>query len=56
VWATWWGVSSGISHMWVAVTEQDKRVVVFGAASTGVHVEAFWSDNGDNLFRFANSY
>jgi hypothetical protein len=56
VWATWWGGASGVHHMSVAVTEQNNRIVVFGAAATGIHVEAFQRDDGTNLFRFSSSY
>jgi hypothetical protein len=55
VWGTRWGSVSGQSQEWVAVTEQNNRVVVFGA-SGGVNVEAFNADDGTNLFRFSSSY
>ena len=42
--------------MFTYVVEEGQRVVVFGAGSTGFHVEAFRKDDGRNLFRFANSY
>jgi len=41
---------------WVAVTEQDDRVVVFGFSNYDVYVEAFRSADGANLFRFSSSY
>ena len=57
VWSMWWGAIAGFGgNMWVAVTEQNKRIVVFGAGSTGIHVEAFREDDGINLFRFSSSY
>jgi hypothetical protein len=56
VWGTWWGGATGIHFMWVAVTEQNDRIVVFGAGTTGIHVEAFRPDNGKNVFRFSSSY
>jgi hypothetical protein len=56
VWGTWWGKSSGPQRMWVSVMEQDKRVLVFGAAGNGLHVEAFHIDDGRNLFRFCSYY
>jgi hypothetical protein len=56
VWGSWWGNATGIHHPWLEVTEQGDRVVVFGTASTGFHVEAFRADDGTNLFRFSNSY
>jgi hypothetical protein len=56
VFGTWWNDISGVHHMWVTVTEQDKRIVLFGAASTGMHVEVFRPEDGANLFRFSTSY
>ena len=56
VWASWWYGATGHHHQWVEVTEQEDRVVVFGVASTGFHVEAFRQDDGANVFRFSNSY
>jgi hypothetical protein len=56
VFGTWWGGSTGIHYMWVTVTEQNDRIVLFGAASTGIHVEAFREKDGKNLFRFSSSY
>jgi hypothetical protein len=56
VWGTWWGGATGIHFMWVAVTEQHDRIVVFGAGTTGIHVEAFRPDDGKNVFRFSSSY
>lgn len=56
VWGSWWGHSTGVGRAWVTVTEQNDRVVVFGAASTGIHVEAFQSSDGKNVFRFSSSY
>jgi hypothetical protein len=56
VWANFWGIASGTHAMYVAVTELGVRVVVFGAAATGFHVEAFNSVDGANVFRFASTY
>lgn len=56
VWASWWGAATGVGQQWVEVTEQGDRVVVFGVASVGFHVEAFRKDDGVNLLRFSNSY
>lgn len=54
VWATFSGVASGDQEMFVGVTEQSGRVVVFGASYTGFHVEAFRSTDGAPLFRFSS--
>jgi hypothetical protein len=56
VFGHWWDVAFGYHEMRVAVTEQNKRIVVFGAGFTGFHVEAFRPDDGVNLFRFSTSY
>jgi hypothetical protein len=58
VWATFWGGGgfSGFPEEWVSIREQNGRVIVFGAAVTGIHVEGFRADNGKNLFRFSSSY
>jgi hypothetical protein len=56
VWASWWGATTGVHHQWVEVTEQGNRIVVFGIASVGFHVEAFRLEDGVNTFRFSNSY
>lgn len=56
VWATFWGLGSGRSRAWVFVTLQGERVVVLGASSTGIHVEAFDAKDGTNQFRFSSSY
>ena len=56
VWGTWWANATGQHRMCVTITEQSNRIVVFGVAATGLHVEAFRSDNGENLFRFSTSY
>jgi len=53
---TWWGFSNGFHEMRVTVTEQDKRVVVFGCAGTGVYVEVFRSADGLAVSRFSSSY
>jgi hypothetical protein len=54
-WGSCWHVATGKSHAWVSVVERGNRVFVFGAAG-GIHVEAFRSENGTNLFRFASTY
>lgn len=56
VWGSWIGGFGGQGRSWVAVTEQDDRIVVFGVASTGFHVEGFRADDGKNLFRVSNSF
>ena len=56
VWGCWWGNSTGRPHCFVSVTEQNDSVVVFGEAGIGIHVEAFATQDGANLFRFASSY
>jgi hypothetical protein len=56
VWASFWGQAEGAHRQWVEVIEQDNRVVVFGIASMGFHVEAFRVEDGANVFRFSNSY
>jgi hypothetical protein len=55
-WGDFWGTVAGFGHSYVTVTEQDNHVVVFGASSSGIHVEAFQAEDGRNVFRFANSY
>lgn len=56
VFGAWWGGTTGISTMWVDVTEQGRGVVVFGAGTIGLHVEAFRPKDGKNLFRFSTSH
>jgi hypothetical protein len=56
VFGSFWGNATGRHLMWVALKEQNKRVVVFGSAHTGLHVEAFSPEDGTNLFRFSTSY
>src|SRR5262249_37561015 len=56
VFGTWWGGATGIHEMCVTITEQNKRIVLFGSAATGIHVEAFRPEDGVNLFRFSTSY
>jgi hypothetical protein len=57
VWGHFWGYINGVpSDKWVTITEQDNRIIVFGATSGGIHVEAFRSDDGENVFRFSNAY
>jgi hypothetical protein len=52
----WWGGGSGQSHQWVAITEQNKRIVVFGCWSLELQIEAFGREDGKSLFRFATTY
>src|SRR5262249_25475939 len=54
VWANSLDVA-GVSRMWVSVSEQDGRIVVFGAGSAGLHIESFRADNGENLSRFSSA-
>jgi hypothetical protein len=56
VWESWWANATGQHRQWVEVTEQGDRIVVFGVASAGFHVEAFRADDGVNVLRFSNSY
>jgi hypothetical protein len=56
VWGSYWGGTTGLPYQWVEVTEQGGRIVVFGVASTGFHVETFRADDGANLWRFSNGY
>ena len=56
VWGSWWGAAMGVHRQWVEIVEQGDRVVVFGVAAVGFHVEAFRTDDGANLFRFSNAY
>jgi hypothetical protein len=56
VWASSWGAFTGRPKQLVEVIEQGDRVVVFGIASSGFHVEAFRLDDGLNILRFSNSY
>lgn len=56
-----WGHAPGIfggrpGPMYVTVTDQGGRVVLFGASGAGFHIEAFRADDGKNLFRFSSSY
>jgi len=53
VFAHFWGAATGHHAMYVAVTEQHGKLVLFGASWTGFHVEAFQPDDGANLFRFS---
>jgi hypothetical protein len=53
VWGHWSGAATGPHAMWVSVTRQADRVVVFGASLTGYHVEAFRADDGKCVFRFS---
>jgi outer membrane protein assembly factor BamB len=56
VFGTWWNGATGQHSTYVTVTEQDNRIIVFGAGSTGAHVEGFRAEDGKNLFRFSTSY
>lgn len=56
VWGSFWGFASGVHRQWVEIVKQDDRIVVFGVASGGFHVEAFRAEDGANIFRFSNSY
>jgi len=57
VWGTYWGtVAAEFRPTWISVTEQNGRVVVFGAAPAGIFVEAFAMKDGENLFRFSSRY
>jgi hypothetical protein len=55
VYGSYWGSGGGRGEMFVAITEQGNRIVVFGS-SIGMHVEAFRPEDGANLFRFATTY
>ncbi len=56
VWGSYVGGTGGQFDSWITVTEQEDRVIVFGVATTGFHVEGFRSDNGANLFRVSNFF
>jgi hypothetical protein len=56
VWGTWWGATTGQHEGWVAVKEQNGRIVVFGKSSIGFYVEGFQAKDGRNVFRFSNLY
>jgi len=51
----WPGAIGGMADVWGAVTEQNNRVVVFGCY-IGLYADAFRSEDGTNLFRFASFY
>jgi hypothetical protein len=55
-WGSWAFNADGVFDCWITVTEQDDRIILFGAASTGFHVEGFRSDDGRNLFRVSNTF
>lgn len=55
-WGCYIGGTGGQFDSAITVTEQDDRVIVFGGATTGFHVEGFRSDDGKNLFRVSNSF
>ena len=46
VWASCFTGAEGVHMSCVWVTVQDDRVIVFGAGSTGTHVEAFRAEDG----------
>ena len=50
------GIGGGLVWTWVTVTEQNDRVVVFGCDFISIHAEGFRSEDGANIFRFANAY
>lgn len=52
----WWGAATGQHAMWVAVTRQGDRIVIFGMSSTGFHVEAVQADDGKSIFRCSTGY
>jgi hypothetical protein len=54
-WGTWWGDSTGQHHMWVSMVQDEKRLIVFGRAETGLHIDGFNIEDGSNTFRFATS-
>jgi hypothetical protein len=56
VWGSWIGGFGGQGYSWITVTEQEDRIIVFGVAVMGFHVEGFRADNGGNLFRVSNSF
>jgi hypothetical protein len=55
VWAAGRNKLSGKTSHFVEISEQGKLVVVWGAESHGMYVEAFDSETGNNLFRFCTS-
>jgi hypothetical protein len=57
VWGSLFGGGATGAHRQVLeIVEEGDRVVVFGIAATGFHVEAFRVNDGTNIFRFSNSY
>lgn len=57
VWSTtWYGPGGNRMTSWIEIAEQNDKVVVFGSAWTGLHVEAFAVDDGATLFRFSTAY
>ncbi len=56
IWGSWWLSIAGEGVAYVTVTEQANRIIVFGAAAAGFHVEAFDAADGKNLFRVTNRY
>jgi hypothetical protein len=57
-WGSWWGaVQGGVAKSRVSVELQGDRVLVFGVSGIDlIHAEAFRADNGENLWRFSNTY
>jgi hypothetical protein len=52
-----YGAWNGIDERhWVSVVEKQDRVIVFGAGSEVVYIEAFNAKDGTVLFRFGTSY
>lgn len=56
IWGSWWLSIAGEGAAYVTVTEQADRIIVFGTAPYGFHVEAFNAADGKNLFRVTNRY
>jgi hypothetical protein len=54
VWATY-GCIGPLNYHLVQVTQQNDRIVVFGAGTTGIYMEGFRADNGENLFRLSSA-
>jgi hypothetical protein len=46
---------AGYAEQCVSVTEQNRRVVLFGGG-VDIHCEAFRYEDGTNLFRFSSGY
>jgi hypothetical protein len=53
----WYAIGGGVGRARVSIELQSDRVFVFGVSGIGmIHVEAFRADNGENVFRFSNTY